>query len=69
VSPYKVDRKLVISHGAESLKTATGEVAVQVITNLSWVQERFAKTLSDWRSQAGVTSNLPLLSVLGASGY
>jgi hypothetical protein len=30
------------------------------------LESDFAKTLSDWRSQAGVTSNLPLLSVLGA---
>jgi hypothetical protein len=28
------------------------------------LESDFAETLSDWRSQAGVTSNLPLLSVL-----
>jgi len=55
VSRYKVDRKQVTSHGVESLKTATGAVAVQFVANLSWVQKRLAKT---------VTNLLILLSVL-----
>jgi len=66
VSRYKVDRKQVISHGAESLKMVTGAlcppkrseggVAVKAITNLSWVQELIAKTM---------TSPLIIPSVLG----
>ena len=55
MSRYKVDRKRGTSHGTQGLKTNTGAVEVPAITNLSWVQERFAKT---------VTNLLILLSVL-----
>jgi hypothetical protein len=58
VSRYKAGCEQVTSHGTQGLKTGPGAVAVQAITNLSWVQERFAKT---------VTNLLILLSVLGAA--
>jgi hypothetical protein len=39
VSRYNVNREQVTSHGTQNFIAGTGAVAVQVITNQSWVQD------------------------------
>jgi hypothetical protein len=46
VSRYKVYGEQVTSQGIQSVIGTTGAVAVQTITNLSWVKEHFAKNVT-----------------------